>query len=119
MTRRRALQVCPTPGCPKLTTGGKCPACIAASRTRRPTPSQAGYNSSAWRNASAAYLRDHPYCECTECTALPPLQRDRATEVHHIDGLGPLGPRGLDPDNFAALSKRHHSRETARDAFGH
>ncbi|OII64601.1 HNH endonuclease [Streptomyces sp. CC53] len=47
------------------------------------------------------------------------LQRDRATEVHHIDGLGPLGPRGFDPDNWQAMSKSHHARETARDTFGH
>ncbi|WP_231626416.1 HNH endonuclease signature motif containing protein [Streptomyces apocyni] len=49
---------------------------------------------------------------------LPQLQRDLATEVDHIDGLGPLGPRGFDPANWQAMSKRHHSRKTARETFG-
>lgn len=46
------------------------------------------------------------------------LQRDLATEVDHIDGLGPLGPRGFDPDNLQAMSHRHHSRKTAAETWG-
>ncbi|MFE6223318.1 hypothetical protein [Streptomyces sp. NPDC057854] len=117
MPRRKALQVCPTPGCPNLTPLGRCPACQTEATRARPRHKDAGRGKD-WRDASAAYLRDHPYCECEECAALPPLQRDRATEVDHIDGLGPLGPRGFDPTNWQAMSKRHHARKTARETWG-
>lgn len=114
---RKAMQVCPTPGCPTLTPSGRCPTCAAKAIRARPRHKDAG-RGRAWRNASTAYLRDHPWCECPECAALPMLQRDLATEVDHIDGLGPLGPRGYDPTNWQAMSKRHHSRKTAQETFG-
>lgn len=114
---RKALQVCPTPGCPTLTPRGKCPACATQARAERPSTSSRGYGR-AWRKASTAYLEDHPYCECDECAPLLPLQRDLATEVDHIDGLGPLGPRGYDETNLQALSKRHHSRKSAQETWG-
>jgi len=37
-----------------------------------------------------------------------------ATEVHHLDGGGPLGSRGLDETNLQALCKEHHSVVTAQ-----
>lgn len=114
---RKALQVCPTPGCPELTPAGRCPSCQAKARAARPQPNTRGYNT-AWRKASAAYLRDHVWCECEDCSSLPMLQRDLATEVDHIDGLGPLGPRGFDASNWQAMSKRHHSRKTAAETWG-
>lgn len=117
MPTRKAMQVCPTPGCPTLTPGGRCAPCQAKARAARPQPSRRGYGR-AWRKASAEYLQTHPYCECEECEAKPQLQRDLATEVDHIDGLGPLGPRGFDPSNWQAMSKRHHSRKTAIETFG-
>lgn len=118
MPHRRALQVCPTPRCPNLTPQGRCPACQTEARASRPSSYSRGYDR-RWLRASTAYLQDHPYCECDDCALLLPLQRDLATEVDHIDGLGPLGPRGYDPDNWQAMSKAHHSRKTARDTFGH
>ncbi|MFH9134428.1 hypothetical protein [Streptomyces sp. NPDC017524] len=117
MPRMRAKQVCPTPGCPTLTDSGPCPPCQAKARAARPTPHRRGYDR-RWRTASARYLEDHPYCECDECAPLLPLQRDLATQVDHIDGLGPLGPRGFDPTNWQAMSRRHHSRKTALETFG-
>jgi 5-methylcytosine-specific restriction endonuclease McrA len=36
-----------------------------------------------------------------------------ATEVHHIDGLGPRGPRGLDQKNLLASCKSCHTRAHA------
>lgn len=44
--------------------------------------------------------------------------RPPATEVDHVDGLGPLGPRGHDWSNLRALTKRCHSRVTARNQPG-
>ncbi|TFB96539.1 HNH endonuclease [Cryobacterium sp. MDB2-A-2] len=40
-------------------------------------------------------------------------KRQEATQVDHIDGLGPNGPRGFDNNNLQALSASHHSRKTA------
>lgn len=111
------MQVCPTPGCPTLTPGGRCPPCQAQATKDRPAHRNAG-RGTRWIKSSARYLEDHPYCECDHCSMLPPLQRDLATEVDHIDGLGPLGPRGFDPTNWQAMSKRHHSRKTAYETWG-
>ncbi|MFD7990747.1 HNH endonuclease [Streptomyces mexicanus] len=114
---RRAMQVCPTPGCPELTTGGRCAACASKAAHRRPSPTAKGYDA-RWERTRRAYLRTHPYCECDECEALPPLLRPRATEVNHRDGLGPLGPRGHDWANLQAMTHAHHSRHTAREQPG-
>jgi 5-methylcytosine-specific restriction protein A len=83
----------------------------------RRTSQRKGYDA-GWRKARAAYLRAHPLCECAECEAVPIPLRPAATEVDHIDGLGPLGPRGYDWSNLRAMTKAHHSRETARNQPG-
>lgn len=110
--RRRAMSVCTTPGCPTLTQGGRCDACrVTAQRSRRGS-ARAGYDT-RWQRTRRAYLMDHPLCECDECEAMPAPLRPPATEVDHIDGLGPLGPRGHDWSNLRAMTKAHHSRATA------
>ncbi|MGW7598128.1 HNH endonuclease signature motif containing protein [Streptomyces antimycoticus] len=114
---RRALQVCPTPGCPELTSQGRCDACQQRANRRRPSPTAKGYDA-RWQRTRAAYLRAHPLCECEECEQLPALLRPRATEVNHRDGLGPLAPRGHDWSNLQAMTKAHHSRHTAKEQPG-
>ncbi len=114
---RRALQVCPTPGCPTLTTKGRCTPCRAKATAARPTPAAKGYDA-RWQRTRAAYLRAHPYCECAQCSAQPLLLKPLASEVNHRDGLGPLGPRGHDWANLQAMTKSHHSRHTAREQPG-
>lgn len=71
---------------------------------RRPHSGKRGYDQ-AWRKTRATYLEAHPRCACG-CGK-------KATDVHHLDGLGPLGPRGHDPDNLQALAHSCHSKETA------
>lgn len=115
--RRRALQVCPTKGCPKLTRGGRCEDCKAKAARRRASPEAKGYDA-RWRRTASAYLREHPYCECEECEQLPGVLRPRATEVNHRDGLGPFGPRGHDWTNLQSMTKAHHSRHTAHEQPG-
>ncbi|GHC28901.1 restriction endonuclease [Streptomyces vinaceusdrappus] len=117
MSSRRALQVCPTPGCPTLTPQGRCEDCQRKAGRQRPSAASKGYDA-RWVRTRAAYLRAHPLCECEECEAMPALLRPRATEVNHRDGLGPLGPRGHDWANLQAMTKAHHSRETARHQPG-
>jgi len=49
---------------------------------------------------------------------IPLTEGGRATDVDHIDGLGPNGPRGHDWSNLRALCHSHHSQRTARDQPG-
>jgi 5-methylcytosine-specific restriction protein A len=114
----RAMSVCSTPSCPQLVEGsGRCTKCKAEAEKKRGTASQRGYDSS-WRRVRAAYLKANPFCECEECSALLISQRPFATDVDHIDGLGPNGPLGRDWSNLRALSHSHHARRTARDQPG-
>ena len=117
MAPRRGLQVCPTPGCPTLTPTGRCQACQGKANRARSKPKNLG-RGTAWQRTRGEYLRTHPYCECPECEQLPALLRPRATEVDHIDGLGPNGPRGHEWTNLQAMTKSHHSRKTARNEPG-
>ncbi|MDA2805716.1 HNH endonuclease signature motif containing protein [Nocardiopsis suaedae] len=116
-TRRRALQTCPTPGCPNLTPGGRCGGCQQTARRER-TPRTRAYATPQWRRTRRAYLEAHPYCECDEHAAQPALVRPLAEHVHHRDGLGPSGPRGHDWDNLQALTRACHSRITAVEQPG-
>lgn len=116
----RAMKVCSCTGktcdahegsCPEIVPTGRCAACDQAAERRRGTAAQRGYDS-RWEATAKAYLGTHPLCECKpDCYAL-------ATDVDHIDGLGPKGPRGHDPDNLRALSRSHHSKRTAQDQPG-
>lgn len=104
------------PPCPNLTTGGRCPNCRATGHRRadanRPTPRARGYDAE-WERTRSAYLAEHPRCEEPGCP-------HPSTDVDHIDGAGPLGPRGHDWSNLQALCHSHHSQKTARQdgAFG-
>jgi 5-methylcytosine-specific restriction protein A len=77
-----------------------------------------GPRGAAWRKLSAEYLRTHRYCECPDESCMLP-----AEQVHHVDGLGPTGPRGLDKSNLLALSASCHAKLEAklrkRDQEGH
>jgi 5-methylcytosine-specific restriction protein A len=117
-----ARSVCSTPGCPVLVfPAGRCAECVAKAaamrRARGGSTAKRGYDK-GWQRTRKAYLRLHPYCECAECAAVPMPLRQPATEVDHIDGLGPLGPRGHDWSNLRAMTKAHHSRETAKHQPG-
>lgn len=114
---RKAMSVCSTPGCAELTQGGRCDDCKREAERQRGSAFQRGYDS-AWRRTRKAYLRTHPHCECDDCAALPVHLRPIATDVDHIDGLGPKGPRGHDPSNLRAMAHAHHSSRTARDQPG-
>ncbi len=67
----------------------------------RATAAQRGYDA-RWGQTRKRYLRDHPTCEHPACD-------EPAVDVHHLDGLGPKGPRGHDPTNLQALCHPHHS----------
>lgn len=55
----RARRVCPTPGCPAITDGGRCPTCRTAAEQRRGSAAQRGYaRDHAVRFRRAVLLRD-------------------------------------------------------------
>lgn len=84
------------------------PALVSADR--RPSAARRGYNA-RWQRTRARTLSERATCEHEGCD-LP------ATDVHHLDGLGPQGPRGHDPANLQALCHPHHSQVTAREQPG-
>lgn len=76
----------------------------------RGTRHERGYTA-RWYKVAKAYLRSHPLCVLC-------VEKDRITEatcVDHIDGLGPLGPRGYDETNLRALCAPCHNARSARD----
>lgn len=106
---RRALKVCSTPGCPALVPSGvgRCDDCDRGADRSRGTAAERGYDA-RWRRTRADFLLEHPLCSEVHCLAL-------AVDVDHIDGEGPLGPRGHDFSNLRPFCQPHHSQRTARD----
>ena len=69
----------------------------------RPNARARGYDRK-WQATRSLYLKAHS--TCVQCNA-------PATDVDHIDGTGPNGPRGHDWTNLQALCHPCHSRKTA------
>lgn len=111
---KHATTVCGEPGCHRLSPHTRCD----QHRTRRPhtdhrpTARARGYNE-RWKRTRDAYLHRHPWCEHVDQHAQPCTMA--ATDVHHLDLRGPLGPRGHDPRNLQALCHSHHSMITRRN----
>lgn len=108
---RTRISVCSTPGCPALTEGRFCPDHRQAPPDKRPSAHRRGYDAQ-WRKTRAQFLKTHPTCQDASGCLKP------ATDVDHIDGLGPNGPRGYDWSNLRSLCHSHHSQRTARDQPG-
>lgn len=106
------MKVCAQRGCPALTDSTYCPPHTSARRkasdAKRPSARDRGYDHK-WQATRARHL--HLYPLCVQCGK-------PATDVDHIDGLGPLGPRGHDETNLRSYCKAHHSQRTARDQPG-
>ena len=97
-------RVCNRPGCGVWVEGGGRCRPIAA-RYRR-SAAKRGYGH-RWRQTRARFLAAHPTCQMDGCDA-------DATEAHHLDGAGPLGPLGHYEGNLQALCQHHHAKLTAR-----
>lgn len=76
----------------------------------RPNAATRGYDA-RWQNTRTAYLTEHPRCQWPGC-------HRPATDVDHLDGLGPLAPRGHDWTNLRGLCHSHHSTRTNADHGG-
>jgi 5-methylcytosine-specific restriction enzyme A len=75
----------------------------------RPNAHDRGYTS-RWSRFAKLYLAQHPLCApCQEAGRVV-----AASEVHHRDEAGPLGPRGYDETNLLPVCRLHHRRLTPR-----
>lgn len=110
MTRRR-LAPCLEPGCHELTYAKRCPA-----HTTHPIiVGRPVYLSRRWKGIRRTVLREHPWCAC-DPNCCPDGCKDMATEVDHIVSIA-NGGDPWDPTNLQALSRRCHSRKTAREVW--
>lgn len=108
---RPRWKVCSRPGCPELTQAGRCDSCSRSNDRSRGTAAERGYDS-RWRRTRAAFLYQHDgVCEEPFCFEL-------VTDVDHIDGEGPHGPRGHDLSNLRGYCHSHHSQKTVREDGG-
>jgi len=98
---RPTPHLCAEPNCKVILDDGpgRCPDHRGTPRSGTP-----GYGA-RWRRTRNAYIAEFPRCEWPGCTK-------PAIDVHHIDGLGPHGPRGYDWTNLQSLCRSHHRHET-------
>lgn len=110
---RKPRKPCPVPGCPELTSTGRCEAHRAQDWQLRRERGAHNYGSSRWQRVRRAYLYEHPWCVL--CTA-PATVAD-----HHPLSRRELVARGVDPDSpthLRPLCTPCHNRETARHQPG-
>lgn len=85
--------------------------------TRRGSAHARGYDTT-WRRVRAAFLAQHPLCQCEDCDD----GRKRITPAEVVDHIVPIRERPdlrLDWSNLRSMAKSCHDRRTAREqAFG-
>ena len=79
---------------------------------RRGSAAQRGYDA-AWRRVRAAFLAEHPLCECASCRQ-PGAVVVAADVVDHIIPIAERPDLRLDWSNLRAMSAAHHNAHTAR-----
>ncbi len=106
---RKPRPPCSVPGCPELTTGGRCPAHQREAEQQRGTAAERGYDARRWARIRRAYLYAHPWCVLCGRTAV--------VVDHFPESRRSLVARGVaDPDawhRLRPLCTQCHSRETA------
>jgi 5-methylcytosine-specific restriction protein A len=113
---RRALKVCSVPGCPNLTTAGRCDDCRRTADKARGTAAERGYTSRHHRVWRRAVLRRNPICVIPDCHE-PAVHADHhPLSVRQLQALG-INPWG-DPRRGRGLCASHHSRATAEHQPG-
>lgn len=118
MARRKALTVCSRPGCPRLTSAGRCTSCRADADQQRGNPRQRGYGQLHEQRFRPGVLARDPACTCTATThghGAPCGQPSRHAD-HWPRDRRELVALGLDPDdpaNGRGLCHPCHSRHTA------
>ena len=108
---RRSLSPCSVSGCPTLTMKHKCDKHSREADRKRGTATERGYGKQ-WRQTRKVFLDRYPCCQHTDGCI------NQATDVHHVDGLGPKGPLGHDEGNLMAFCHSHHSQITSQEQPG-
>lgn len=93
--------------CGRIITDGSKTCPDHKAKDTRPNAYQRGYDAEH-RKDRKRLLLEQPFCQHPGCS-------EPSTVLDHIDGLGPLGPRGHDRDNHRAYCETHHNQRTARD----
>lgn len=115
----RALRPCPIPGCPELTTGGRCQQHQREGDKARGTATQRGYTSAGHQRFRRLVLQRDPLCVLCIAEGQPPHVATVAD--HWPTSRRDLITAGLNPDDpnrGRGLCKPHHDRETARHQPG-
>ncbi len=106
-------RACATPGCPNLTTEGKCPDCRKAVSQDRGSARDRGYDV-AWEKVRLMKLRRDPRCELKViCKGMIP--DDAAKEVHHLLPLRDYPALRLVIKNLASTCRDCHQEVTRRE----
>ncbi len=112
---RSRTAVCPVPGCPTLTAGGRCPA--HGKPDRRPNASQRGYGA-RWQKIRSAFLAAHPLCAGVDGEHHPHCDGQATVPDHAPLTRRELVARGVaDPDAWeylVPLSTACHGWKTVR-----
>jgi 5-methylcytosine-specific restriction protein A len=110
---RKPRNPCSVPGCPELTSGGRCADHKRQDKARRDADGSAVYGTTRWQRIRKAYLYAHPWCVL--CMA-------QATVADHYPlSRRELVDRGVDPDtptHLRPLCVACHNKETARHQPG-
>ena len=114
-----APRLCPHPGCPRLTSGGRCEEHRRqrnrAIDARRGSPSARGYDRT-WVQLRKRKLAVNPWCEIkTHCANLSLIDQ-LAAEVDHIETISDHPELRLVWTNLRSACKRCHSARTMRDS---
>jgi len=107
---RRAWKPCGKPGCRALVRGGFCREHARSTDQARGTAFERGYD-----KVHVAFRAVNIGNSCEKC-GVDQADSEWPLELDHIDGLGPKGPRGLDPENAQTLCKPCHSAKTRAGA---
>lgn len=110
---RKPRTPCSVPGCPELTSGGRCEAHRREDTAIRKAAGNAAYSTSRWQRVRKAFLYKHPWCN---------LCGVQATVADHYPlSRRQLLARGVDPDtpiHLRPLCAPCHNKETAQHQPG-
>ena len=108
--------ICKHPGCYVYTSNTYCDThTIQHNKDKdkyRPSSRQRGYTR-RWEKVSKLFLKEHPLCECDECTKVHKLTT--ANVVHHVIPHHGNYELFWDEDNWQAMNKRCHDRHTLNE----
>lgn len=107
----KAARVCSIPGCPALTTGGRCTEHRKQAEQARGSAASRGYAGKGHATFRAAVLTRDPVCVAPGCTA-PSTVADHYPLSRRELVLRKLNPN--DPRHGRGLCASHHNRSTAR-----